>query len=171
MNSDSKPYLLLCIFLVACCSAGRRSGLGMGWTWAAEASDGVSSGSRGLKRAERERGGNDVLITWTRYKAQTLGLWWTCHPRSNYLLWSWQSSWTQSSERETGRCGWTSCWRILRERLASSTDKEDKAHLSFWMITLTKKVRVHWKKPPDLAFAWNDWCTDSSTASSLMEKS
>lgn len=29
---------------------------------------------RPKKSRERERGGNDVLITWTRYKAQTLGL-------------------------------------------------------------------------------------------------
>ena len=57
MCSDSKPYFLFCVFLVAGCFDGRHSGVGVaggsGGGWAAEASGGASSGSGGLKKTEK----------------------------------------------------------------------------------------------------------------------
>lgn len=55
------PYFLSCIFLVASCFDGRYSDLRMGveGSSVAGASDGVSSGSSGLKK--RKEKGNQVM--------------------------------------------------------------------------------------------------------------
>ncbi len=172
LSLNSEPYFLFCMFLVAGCLDGRHSGLGVGvgcgGSWAAEASDGVSSGSSGLEKKQQ---------TNREKENQVMHTCWSCGPDAKHELWADLSSTKQLSslvmaeqldselkdgDGQAGRDFLLEdpprAARFFKSRfIFSCRDKGEDTHsgyLGFWMITFVKKAGEFTKEASLPGFRW-----------------